>query len=319
MSNSEYDTEYVDVAVIGGGPAGLSAALVLGRQQRSVALFDDGRYRNSAATESHMYLGSDGASPDDIRTRGRRELAAHTNVSVHAETVAAISRSADSGRFDIVSGHRSTSARAIVVAAGQRDAPSQIPGLAERFGDAVVHCPFCHGFETLGARIAVLSERPTIPVQPAMQALYVRTHFSDDVVLCANGDDVPDALRERLDRHGVAVVDAPVTEVSGIRGDLVVQLDGTDPLRVDVGYHVPRFEIGAEFVHDIGCETDGACILVDSAHRTSVPGVYAAGDIARIRTQDVPLTFISQAVAAGQAAALWCDQDLFAVDAGLTA
>ncbi|MGB6246719.1 NAD(P)/FAD-dependent oxidoreductase [Gordonia sp. (in: high G+C Gram-positive bacteria)] len=317
MAIDEYDGDEYDVAVLGGGPAGLSAALVLGRQQRSTLVFDSGRYRNQPAAQAHMYLGSDGFPPAEIRSRGRVELSVHPNVTVRESTVSSITRDPESGRFRIIDDIGPTTARAIIIAAGQRDIPSAIPGVAERFGDTVVHCPFCHGYESLGRRIVVLSEQPAVPAQPAMQALYVRTHFSDDVILCANGDDVPDDLRHLLAGHRIAIVDNPITGVSGSAGALVVDVSGTDPVHADVAFHVPKFEIGSTVVDDLGCETDGAAILVDAAHRTTVPGVYAAGDIARKRTEDVPLTFISQAVAAGQAAALWCDHDLFGADTGL--
>lgn len=317
MNDDVHGCDECDVVILGGGPAGLSAALISGRQQRSTVLFDNGRYRNAPAAESHMYLGSDGASPGDIRGRGRAELAAHPNVIMRESTVTRIGRAEGADRFEIIAGDASTFARAVIVAAGQRDLPSGIPGLMERFGDAVVHCPFCHGHETVGKRIAVLSERPTVAAQPALQALYVRAHFSDDVVLCANGDEVPAEIRDALQRNDVKIAEAPIAAVSGVRDDLVVELDGAAPVRVDVGFHVPKFEIGSPLVDDLGCETDGGAVLVDSAYRTSIPGIYAAGDIARMRAQDVPLPFISQAVATGQAAALWCDQDLFFADAGL--
>ncbi|NLG54968.1 MAG: NAD(P)/FAD-dependent oxidoreductase [Rhodococcus sp.] len=299
-----------DVVVVGGGPAGLSAALVLGRQLRTVTLVDSSQYRNAPATESHMYLGSDGASPQDIRERGREELAALPTVTVHTSEILGVT--SENGLFVFRCGDGTEiSSRAVVLATGHRDLPSNIRGVAQRFGRSIVHCPFCHGYETRGRSIAVLADNPAVAAQPAMQALYLRTHYSDDVALCTGGTEIPEALREVLSDHAIAILDAPISSVTGESGALTIEFSDAPSLSREAIFYVPRYEARSTLATDLGCENDGPYTLVDHCQRTSVAGVYAAGDIAKIRGADVPLSFISQAVAAGQAAALWCDQDLF--------
>ncbi|MET3859386.1 thioredoxin reductase [Dietzia sp. 2505] len=306
----------VEVAVIGAGPAGLTAALVLGRQKRTVVLIDAGQPRNAPATEMHMYLGLDGRPPEQLRSVGMEEVAGHPNVEIVHSTVTGLEvtdpdtpirlSTSDGGGF---------LAERLLVTAGVRDDVSGIPGVAERFGQGVFHCPFCHGHEVDGRRLAVLTDAPENPAQPGLQAVYLATHFSRDVTLLTNGHPVPDEINATLTRNGVGVDHRPVTEVAGADGDLTVSVGGED-LGFGAVFHTPR-ELPRHSVPGLEIETEGAHILVDWQQRTSDPRVFAAGDCARRRDDPVPLAFVARAVAAGQAAALWIDQDLFRVRAGL--
>lgn len=305
-----------DVAVIGGGPAGLTAALVLGRQKRSVTLIDSGRPRNAPAAEMHMYLGSDGRAPSELRERGSLEVTAHPNVEVVHTTVTGIDTSEQTAPVRIRTGDGGeVHADRILLATGVRDDVSTLPGVSELFGRGVFHCPFCHGHETTGRRLAVLTDNPVDPAQPGMQAIYLATHFSPDVTLLTHCHEVPDRVRELLEHHGVHIDEREVTSVSGTDGDLTVTL-GSDDVGFGAVFHSPR---EASLLDGLGAdlETEGAHVLVDWQQRTSDPRVFAAGDCARRRDDPIPLAFVSQSVATGQAAGLWIDQDLFLTQTGI--
>lgn len=144
-------TTDVDILIVGAGPAGLSAALVLGRQQRRVLLVDDGRPRNASVTEMHMYLSRDGDDPAHLRTLAYGEVAGHPNVTVRSGEVTAITGSAGGFHARVVpSGDRSSAedvdSRIVLLAGGITDDVSGLPGLAERWGRDVHHCAYCHGF-----------------------------------------------------------------------------------------------------------------------------------------------------------------------------
>ncbi|MBB1023316.1 MULTISPECIES: NAD(P)/FAD-dependent oxidoreductase [unclassified Dietzia] len=306
----------VEVAVIGAGPAGLTAALVLGRQKRTVVLVDSGQPRNAPATEMHMYLGLDGRSPKDLRRTGMEEVAGHPNVEIVHSTVTGIEVTGPDTPVSLAtSDGRSFLAERLLVTAGVRDDVSGIPGVAARFGQGVYHCPFCHGHEVDGRRLAVLTDAPENPAQPGLQAVYLATHFSRDVTLLTNGHPVPDEIRETLARNGVGLEHRPVTELGGTDGALTVSV-GDEELTFGAVFHTPR-EQPRDSVLGLDLETEGAHILVDWQQRTSDPRVFAAGDCARRRDDPVPLAFVARAVAAGQAAGLWIDQDLFRAQAGL--
>lgn len=304
----------VEVAIIGGGSAGLTAALVLGRQKRHVVLIDSGQPRNAPATEMHMYLGLDGRPPGDLRALGIDEIGAHPNVELVHSAVTGVELTEDTGPIRLSTADGGTYlAERLLLATGVRDDVSPIPGVAERFGKGVFHCPFCHGHEVDGRRLAVLTDAPENPAQPGFQAVYLATHFSRDVTLLTNGHPAPAEVSETLRQHDVAVEHRAITGVSGIDGALEVSVEGAE-LTFGAVFHTPR-ELPRHSPLGLDIETEGAHILVDWQQRTSDPRVFAAGDCARRRDDPIPLAFVARAVATGQAAALWIDQDLFRAQA----
>ncbi|WP_431930048.1 NAD(P)/FAD-dependent oxidoreductase [Nonomuraea jabiensis] len=302
-----------DVIVVGGGPAGLNAALVSGRQRRRVLLLDSGAPRNAPAQETHMLLSRDGLSPTALREAGQADLRAYPTVETRSAEVVDAS-AIDSGfELTLADGGRER-ARKLVLATGQTDVLADVPGLAERFGRSVFHCPFCHGYEAREQPIAVLgSDFPSV-----MLALYVADRFSDDVVLCGNGEAPPDEHRERLEKAGVAVREERVTEVRGEFGALELSLEGAQPLARGAIFHRTRIRQHSDLAERLGCELlpDG-CARVNEFQQTSVRGVYAAGDMARLEALPDAMTFVVMGAADGARAAIWVDQELFREDAGL--
>ncbi|MGF1648081.1 MAG: NAD(P)/FAD-dependent oxidoreductase [Kineosporiaceae bacterium] len=296
-----------DAVVVGGGAAGLSAALVLGRQKRSVLVLDGGRPRNAPAAEMHMYLGRDGRPPAALLADGRAELAAYPSVELRRAEAVAASGVTGGFRLTLADGGEVDSHR-LLLATGQTDVPWDVPGLAERWGSSVFHCPFCHGYETDGKTVAVVGNGPD-----TMLAAYVRDRYSPDVVVCTNGPaDIPGPVSDALAALGVAVVETPVAGVDGELDALTVRFTDATTLPRDAIFHRAPTRPNTALAAQLGCVVlpDG-CVRVDEYSRTSVPGVFAAGDAAHLEAVPEPATLVAPAAAAGVCAAVWLEQDLF--------
>lgn len=198
-----------DVVIIGGGAAGLSAALVLTRARRRVALVDAGRPRNAPAAHMQGFLGSDGLPPSELLAAGRAEVAGYGGQLV-ADTATAITPCRDSAaasrwRFDVtLDGGRSLRARRVLVTTGLRDDIPDLPGVRERWGRDLVHCPYCHGYEVRDQRLGVLGGTPE-----AVAHAHLIRQWSSDVVFFAHGTPLTADQREQLVAHAIGIIDAP--------------------------------------------------------------------------------------------------------------
>ena len=287
-----------DVIVVGGGPAGLSAALVLGRQRRRVLLVDAGEPRNAPAAEMHMYLGRDGGSPAQLLADGRAEVDAYPTVERRTGRVVELSGTVDDFAVRLEGGPLER-ARRVVLAGGQVDVPDDVPGLAGRWGSSVFHCPFCHGYETTGRSLAVLGNGVG-----AMLAAYVRDRFSEDVVLCTNGPaELPEPVAALMTQRGIAVREEPLTAVEGELDGLVLRFADGGELATRPGNGLAA-QLGARVLPD-------GYVEVDEFGRTTVPGVSAVGDAARLAALPDGLTLVAAGAADGVRAAVWLEQELF--------
>ncbi len=302
-----------DVVVIGGGAAGLSAALVLTRARRRVAVVDAGQPRNAPAARMHGFLGSDGLPPGELLAAGRDEVARYgghlisgTVVSVTPSASAAI---ASRGHFDVaLDDGRSLRTRRVLVTTGLRDDLPDIPGVRERWGRDLLHCPYCHGYEVRDQPVGVLGGTP----EAIAHANLVR-QWSDDVVLFADGTVLTADQREQLTARAVGVVDAPVVR-------LVIEDDHLTGVELDSGQTVPRtavfvrpsFVPNDRLLAALGCAShDNGWIVTDATGRTSVRGVWAAGNAVNPRAQVVT------AAGEGSSAAIDINNDLVDEDAAL--
>ncbi|GAB7044636.1 MULTISPECIES: NAD(P)/FAD-dependent oxidoreductase [Catenuloplanes] len=301
-------TDGYDVVVIGGGAAGLSAAQVLGRQQRRTLLVDGGPPRNRQADGVHMFLSRDGFSPLELLRTGHRELESYSSV----EVVRARATSAGGGIDDFtvtLDDGTARRARRLLLATGQTDRPWDVAGLADRWGRSVLHCPFCHGWEARGSSIVVLGREPA----EVMLAAYVADRYSDDVVVATDGPHtLPEPILANLRALGVRVVETPVVELRGDHGDLTVALADGGALPCQVVFHRAPVELQTALATQLGAQLlpDGY-VRVDEFAATSVPGVSAAGDVARLAALPDGLTLVSQAAADGVRAAVWLEQGMF--------
>jgi thioredoxin reductase len=270
-----------DVVVVGGSFAGMAAALQLGRARQRVLVVDAARPRNRFAHASHGFPGQDGRAPAEIVATFRAEVRAYPTATI-IEDEAMHARALDDG-FELTLASGSTvTARRLVLATGVVDDLPDVPGLRERWGVSVLHCPYCHGYEVAGRRFGVLANGE----MAVHQALLV-ADWSDDVTLFLNGVIQPDEeQRAQLAARGVRIEERPVaalaaegTELSGVRLQ-----DGT-VIGIDALFTQPRTRIASPLAEQLGCELEdapaGPIIRTDPQKATSVAGVFAAGDAAR--------------------------------------
>lgn len=307
--------ETYDVAVVGGGAAGLSGAVALARARRSVLVIDAGRPRNAPAAQVHNYLGRDGTPPADLLAAGREEAARYGGRFATA-TVRDVARRDDAFEVRLGDG-RSVRARRLLVTTGLVDELPDIPGLAERWGSDVLHCPYCHGWEARDRRIGVLATGP----EGVAQALLWR-QWTPHVLLLLHGAPEPDAEEaERLAAREIVVVPGPVAglEPTGAGGGTLtgVRLASGEVVALDAVVVAPRMSARAGVLEPLGLKpvdvelagaVVGSQIPADPTGATAVPGVWVAGNVADVRAQ------VISAAAAGLNAAAAINADLISED-----
>ncbi|MFD5694584.1 NAD(P)/FAD-dependent oxidoreductase [Streptomyces rubiginosohelvolus] len=284
-----------DVVIVGGGAAGLSGALALGRARRSVLVIDAGEPRNAPASHVHNYLGRESTPPGELLAIGRGEAAGYGTEFVEGR-VASAERLPESGEGEqgfrvVTEDGRSVEARRLLVTTGLVDELPPVPGLAARWGREVLHCPYCHGHEVADRPIGVLATGPLA----VHQALMWR-QWSDDVTLFLHtGPEPTEEEYEQLAARGVAVVDGEVT-------GLAVADDRFTGVTLASGRVVPReaLVVQARFVarsavleslglkpvaQEMGGTVIGSYIPTDPTGATEAPGVWAAGNVTRLTEQ----------------------------------
>ena len=266
-----------DAVIVGGGPAGLSAATWLGRYRRSVLVVDSGEYRNRWVDRSHGYLGSDPASPMELLERARRDLRRYPNVEICHGTASAARRD-ERGRFVVTVGNEDFVALRMVLASGVVDRFPEVGNFFEHYGASVFHCPTCDGYEAQGKRVVVFGWSENV----AGFCLTLQDWAGSlTVVTDGRSFEGEEAHRRVFERNGVELLEDDVVELVGTRGDLRgVVLAGGRTLDADLVFfsiaHHPRLTLAEQ----LGCEiTEEQCLLVDQDCMTSVEGLYAAGDI----------------------------------------
>jgi thioredoxin reductase len=278
-----------DVIVIGGGPAGLQAALTLGRMHRSVLLLDSGHYRNGTVEHAHNYATHDGIAPAEFRRLARADLAAYDTVEVRELGVERVEQDGDDFVVHLADGGTERSA-ALVLATGVKDALPDVPGLADAWGKEIAACPFCHGHEMAGRTVAL-------------------------------GVDGPHAerLTAMLGTIGAELVSVSgrVQRVERRDGGLDLTLDGEGTtIHVDGMFIAPTFSQSAPFAEQLGLTlNESGCIRVDAFQATSVAGVFAAGDAAHHPELPMPMSSILGSQAAGLVAGAASVQRLLTRDA----
>jgi thioredoxin reductase len=268
-----------DVVVVGAGPAGLSAALILGRCRRRVLVFDHGQPRNRASRALHGYLTRDGVSPAEFLRLARAELAAYETVEVRDVEVAAAECHPD-GRFLVTLATGETyPARKLLLATGVVDNLPEIPGFRELYGRSVFHCPYCDGWEVRDAPLAIYGRG----ARGAGLSLEM-TAWSRDLVLCTDGaPDIDDATLDRLARNGIAVRTERVVGLEGRDGLLseVVFDDGPPLPRRALFFTTGQYQRSDLLVH-LGCEfNEKGTVRTGKYETTHLPGLFVCGDASR--------------------------------------
>ena len=280
--------EKYDVVVVGGGSAGLSAAVALTRSRRSVLVVDAGEPRNAPAGHVHNYLARENTPPAELLALGRDELAGYGGAVVR-QTVTSVSR--DGGEFSVsLADGRRVRARRVLVATGLADELPDVPGLAARWGRDVLHCPYCHGWEARDQAIGVLSTGP----MTVHQALMWRQLTDDVVVFRHTYQDLDEA---RLRARGIRVVDGIVTAVEAEDDQLTgVRLESGEFVAREALVVAPKFHTRAGFLAPLGIEPVpwevdgvvlGTAVPSEPNGATSVPGLWMAGNVTDLHAQVV--------------------------------
>jgi thioredoxin reductase len=264
-----------DVVIVGGGPAGLAAALTLGRGRKRVMLCDSGPPRNAAAVHVHNFVTRDGITPAEFRRIAREQLREYENVQVRDVRVEAISGAA--GEFTVrVNAGDAVLARRVLLCMGMIDQPPPIEGMRELWGVSVFQCPYCHGWEVRDQRFAYLA----MTVETLEFAIFLRGWTADVAVLTNGAFEIPGEMRSRLASAGVAVHESPIARLaaSGGRLSAIEFADGARRERDVIFVHPPQRQV--TLVQGLGLELDEkGFVRLNDKGETSIAGISAAGDL----------------------------------------
>jgi thioredoxin reductase len=271
------EKQHLDVTIIGGGPSGLNAALVLGRARKKVAIIDEGRPRNAVTREIHGFLTRDGVTPSEFRRIAKDEISAYPSVSFVVDTAVGITGT--DGQFQIETAHGQTFAsKKVLFATGMKDEPLDIPGLAEVYGKSAFVCPYCDGWE--------LRDQPLVIINKGAELMHFApliSGWTNRLTVCTNGpDELTDAEREEFRRKQMPLFDSPIRHIDSSDGIVqqVVLEDGTAiPCRGI--FFKPKLVLGSDLPQAFGCGiSEDGMIIVDEFGKTNISGIYSAGDAA---------------------------------------
>ena len=293
-----------DVIIIGGSYAGLSAAIQLGRARRSVLIVDAGQRRNRRAHHAHGFLGQDGVPPGLIAEKGRAEALAYPTVSYREASVTAAR--VTEGGFSVDVGGEILRSKRLILATGVVDVLPQIPGLRERWGDSVFHCPYCHGYELNRGRVGILA---TLPAATHLAMLASEWGAPGQSVFFLNGAFELDAEQlAGLSARRVAVEREPIAGIEGELPGVAVRLRSGRVERFAGLFLASSTQLALPFAEQLGCELEagpvGSFYKTDMMKETTVPGVFACGDAG------LPMGSVSFAVADGVRAGVGVHQSL---------
>lgn len=304
-----------EVIVVGGGPAGLSAALTLGRALRRTLLLDTGLPRNRFAAHMHGVLGNEGTSPTELLERGRTECAEYGIEFADGEVRAVHEAPAapDGGpkllKLDLADGN-TLHTRALIAASGITDVLPELPGLAERWGRTAAHCPYCHGLEYAGRRIGILGFGPA-----GLHQAELLRQWTDKLTLFSGGMgelDLEQVLR--LESRGVVIEPAPVKQLRGEPdGAAKVRLSSGETREIDVLFTAGQMVPNDSYLDDLALERQeppfgGSYIKADPTGKTSHDRVWVAGNI------NQPPANVPMSISAGSYAGGMCNMALIGED-----
>jgi len=267
------------VIIVGGGPTGLSAALVLGRCRRSVVLVDSGEYRNAASHAMHNFLSRDGTDPAELRRLGRADLNRYPSVQLRQGRV--VDLDVDDHGFSVILADTAEPlvCRRLLLAAGMVDELPKVPGLVELYGKSVFHCPYCDGFE--------VADQPLVAYGrggPGMELAFELTTWSRDIVLCTDGpSDLSSHELARLGRNGIAVRKDRIARLEGSDGILsAVVFAGGELMARRALFFITNEHQASPLPARLGCSlTSQGAVRTGPYETTEVQGLYVAGDASR--------------------------------------
>ncbi|WP_252312660.1 NAD(P)/FAD-dependent oxidoreductase [Sinobaca sp. H24] len=265
----------LDCAVIGGGPAGLNASLVLGRARRKTVLFDDNKPRNAVTSESHGFITRDGIDPQELKRIAQEELRKYPDVRVEKQRVREIQKKEQHFQITMENGDI-YQAKKVILATGFKEIMPDVKRVAEFYGTSLFSCPYCDGWETRDQPLAVISENPH-----AFHMAKIVSNWTDDVIVCTNGRQIlSEDEKEILGRKHIHVYEEKILSLIGEAGALeeIAFVDETTVKRTG-GFITPEWTQSSPFASSLGCAlNERGGIDVDQMKQTKIPGVFACGD-----------------------------------------
>lgn len=268
-----------EVVIIGGGPAGLSAALALGRCLRNVLICDDEQYRNAYSQSMHGFLTRDGIHPAELRKIAREQLIQYETVQIKHVKVIKVTK--EGGQFHLaLENGEHVLARKLLLATGLRDQWPTIPGAKELYGRSIFHCPYCDGWEMRNQPLVAYGRGDKRGAQFALELLL----WSKDVVLCSDGpSELSEKYRERLARHGILIYENRIVQLESEDGILkkVLFENGESLERRAIFFNTPSCQ-RSDLAAQLGCTFDeNGGVIVDKREETDVVDLFVVGDSSR--------------------------------------
>ncbi|OZB98669.1 NAD(P)/FAD-dependent oxidoreductase [Paenibacillus sp. XY044] len=267
----------LDAVIIGGGPAGMSAALALGRSRRSAIVIDEGLPRNRVTHEMHNFLSRDGIAPAEFRRIAREQIGNYPAIKFvqgKAESV-----EGNDGDFRVhVSDGKVFRSKKLLFATGKRDLPIDISGLYEVYGKSAFVCPYCDGWELQDQQLVMIAAG-----EAAMHLSKVLMGWSTNLTLCTNGpDEMKAEQRQELERHGIIVKDSPIQAIESEEGVVKqILLENGESVACTGIFFAPKLAAATDLPQSLGCEvSETGSVTADRIGKTNVPGVFSAGDAA---------------------------------------
>ncbi|MGG2943167.1 NAD(P)/FAD-dependent oxidoreductase [Bacillus safensis] len=264
----------LDCAIIGGGPAGLSAALVVGRGRKQVIVFDNELPRNRVTQESHGFITNDGMTPFEIRQAGEADLQKYPHIQIKRSQIVDIQKKEES--FTLLT-HEGDAfeAKKIILATGLQDILPEIEGIHDVYGKTLFSCPFCDGWELKEKALALIAEN-----QRALHMAKLLSNWTKDLIVFTNGHMLAEEDKTLLTAHSIQVIDVPIVSIDHDNGQLrSLQLANGEIVNREGGFVASEFKQSAPFAEKLGCQmTKNTGIETDILGRTTVSGVFACGD-----------------------------------------
>jgi thioredoxin reductase len=267
-----------DVLIVGGGPAGLSAALILGRCHRNVLLCDEGRQRNLSSLAIHGLLGREGRSPSDFLDEALEELSRYKSVLVRGTRVTDIGPAGEEFEFVCADGTNGTASK-VLLATGLVDELPELAGIESLYGVSVHHCLYCDGFEYAGKPVAAYGKG-----DKGAELAVMMKHWMSDVVACSDGTEVSAEAVRKLEEYNIPLRSEPIRSLEGADGELtkIVFESGPELRRAGLFFSTGCHQ-GSDLSKSLGCKRHdkGGVVIDPDTEESSVPGVYVAGDVSR--------------------------------------
>lgn len=265
-----------DVLIVGGGPAGLSAALAIGRMGRTAFLCDDGRPRNAASKHLNNFPSQDGVHPADWKKKVKDDLHKYSTIKIENKFISSIEKK--DSYFEAKVEDEIITASKIILAYGVIDQLPDIPGLKEFWGKSVLHCTYCHGLEVRNEKLGLILDS-----QMAVQSLPSIYELSKDLVLFTEGFKLEPDLKEKILKRNLLIIETKIKALVNDGETLrKVVLEDDEFISIDRLFLTPRFPLLMKSLigEKLGCEkTEFGVLKVSQRNETTVPGVFAAGDI----------------------------------------